>query len=153
MLEQILEHLKKEEIIKIKSKTIHLGIFAPPFDAYILNGQKTIESRFTKNKVLPYQKVKEDDIVFMKKSSGPIIAYFTVKKVLFFDLSKAQTLDDVVNETLKEKYNQELCVNEEFWLQKANSRYATLIWVKDLVLVKPFKISKKGMQTWLVLKK
>ncbi len=147
MLEQILEHLKKEEIIKIKSKTIHLGIFAPPFDAYILNGQKTIESRFTKNKVLPYQKVKEDDIVFMKKSSGPIIAYFTVKKVLFFDLTKTPI------ETLKEKYNQELCVNEEFWLQKANSRYATLIWVKDLVLVKPFKISKKGMQTWLVLKK
>lgn len=100
---------------KIKSKKIHLGIFAEPYLTYMLDGKKTIESRFSKNRVLPYNKISKDDIVIVKKSSGNVVAYFTIKEVLFFDLS-INSIEDI-----KVKYSKELCVNEEFWELKHDS--------------------------------
>ncbi len=34
----------------------------------MLEGKKTIESRFSKNKIAPYEKIAKDDIVLVRKS-------------------------------------------------------------------------------------
>lgn len=117
-----------------------------PYLTYMLEGKKTIESRFSKNKILPYQKISKDDVVIVKKSSGNVVAYFTIKDVLFFDLSQTS-----INE-IKYKYGDSLCVDETFWNSKKDSKYATLIFIDKLVSLKPFSIHKKGMQTWIKLK-
>ena len=74
------------------------------------------------------------------------MAYFTIKEVLFFNL----------NETpigrIKLKYSKELCVDEDFWISKSSSNYATLIIIDEIVKLNPFHIDKKGMQTWIKLK-
>lgn len=151
MYDQIIENLSrqitKEELTKIKDSNVHLGIFAEPYLSYMLDGVKTIESRFTKNRILPYEKITEKDTVIVKKSSGPVLAYFTVKKVLFFDLKKTPIVK------IKEKYEKELCVKEDFWISKKNSNYATLIMIENLTNLKPFQIDKKGMQTWIKFQK
>ena len=142
MYNEIINNIK--EISNYKS--FHLGIFSEPYLDYMLDGRKTIESRFSKKKTMPYEKISKDDIVIVKKSGGDVIAYFTIKEVLFFDLDKTN-----INE-LKEKYAPELCVDDDFWHQKKDSKYATLIFIDKLVKVKPFHINKKGMSTWLILK-
>jgi len=114
-------------------------------EKYMLEGKKMIESRFSKNKRLPYKQISKDDIVIVKKSSGNILAYFTIKKVLFFDLSKTSIME------IKAKYNNELCVNDEFWISKKDCNYATLIFIDKLIRLKAFHINKKGMQTWIKL--
>ena len=147
MYEQIIENLSKQlpkdELSKIKNTTIHLGVFSEPYLSYMLDGIKTIESRFSKNRILPYEKISEGDTVIVKKSSGPVIAYFTVKKALFFDLQ-----DTPISE-IKKQYEKELCVNEDFWISKKNSNYATLMIIDNLVKLNPFQIDKRGMQTWI----
>ncbi len=110
----------------------------------MLDGKKTIESRFSKNKIMPYNQITKDDIVIVKKSSGVVLGYFTIKDVLFFDLNKTSM------EEMKIKYNKQLCVDETFWISKKNSNYATLIIIDKLFKLKPFHINKKGMQTWIV---
>lgn len=107
----------------------------------MMDGKKKVESRFNKNKGMPYQKITKEDIVLVKKSSGPILAYFTIKEVKFFDLTKIKIQE------IKREYNQLLCVMDSFWKQKKESRYATLIFIDKIHLVKPFSITKKGMQT------
>lgn len=124
---------------------MHLGIFTEPYLTYILNGTKTIESRFSKNKILPYNQISSDDIVLLKKSGSDVVAYFTIKKVMFFDLNYIS-----INE-IKDRYNEKLCVEEDFWISKSNSNYATLIIINKVVKLKPFHIDKKGMQTWIKL--
>lgn len=149
MYDEIYNNLEKQlsisELKKIRSKTIHLGIFSEPYLTYMLTGKKTIESRFSKNKILPYKQISKDDVVIVKKSSGNVVAYFTIKDVLFFDLNTT-SIDDI-----KHKYNEQLCVDKSFWTNKQNSNYATLIFIDKLIKLQPFSINKKGMQTWIKL--
>ncbi len=141
-LEQQLTYTELEEI---KIHNIHLGIFTEPYLTYMLDGKKTIESRFSKNRILPYNQISKEDVVIVKQSSGNVLAYFTIKEVLFYDLSKV-SIDEI-----KFKYNKQLCVDENFWIAKKNSNYATLIFIDKIVKLKPFHIDKKGMQTWIKL--
>lgn len=147
--EEIFENLKKQldekTLVKLENKTIHLGVFAEPYLSYMMSGHKTIESRFSKNKIAPYEKMNEEDIVFIKKSGGDIIGYFTIEKVLFFDLQHTPI------EKIKEKYASALCVDEDFWASKKDSNYATLIFIDKIFPLTEFHINKKGMQTWIVL--
>lgn len=57
MYDEIIENLKRQlsctEMNKIKSKNIHLGVFSEPYLTYMLKGEKTIESRFSKNRIAP----------------------------------------------------------------------------------------------------
>lgn len=149
MYNEIITNLEKQlssEILEeIKMKKMHLGIFAEPYLTYMLEGKKTIESRFSKNKILPYNKVSKDDIVIVKKTSGKVIAYFTIKEILFFDLGVTPI------EEIKNKYSSRLCVDKEFWERKNDSKYATIIIIDKLIKLNPFAINKKGMQTWIVL--
>lgn len=138
----------QENILKqIESKTIHLGIFTEPCLSDMLNGKKTIESRFSKHQIIPYNQISKDDIVIVKKSGGNVIAYFTIKEILFFNLKEYS-----INQ-IKNKYNKQLCVPDEFWIQKKDSNFATLIVIDKVIKLKPFAIHKKGMQTWIKLSK
>lgn len=149
MYNQIIENLEEQlsikELTKIKNTSLHLGVFTEPYLTYMLDGKKTIESRFSKNKILPYNQISKDDIVVVKKSGGNIVACFTIKEVLFFNLNET-SIDEI-----KTKYNKQLCVDESFWVSKSNSNYATLIIIDEIVKINPFHIDKKGMQTWIKL--
>ncbi len=149
MYDEIFNNLEKQlpirELNELRSKTIHLGIFSEPYLAYMLEGKKTIESRFSKNKIIPYNQITKDDVVIVKQSSGNVLGYFTIKDVLFFDLNTISI------GKIKSKYNKQLCVDENFWISKKNSNYATLIIIDKLFKLKPFHVSKKGLQTWIKL--
>ena len=143
ILNNLQEQLEQKEWQNIKDKTLHLGIFTEPYLTYMLEGKKRVESRFSKKKIAPYEKIKKEDIVLVKKSGGNILAYFTIKEVLFFDLQ------NISIEKIKEQYNKELCVDDTFWENKKESKYATLIVIDQIIKLKPFPINKKGMQTWI----
>lgn len=149
MYDEIIKNLEQQlfssEFENIKNRNIHLGVFTEPCLSYMLDGRKTIESRFSKNKILPYQKIEKDDIIFVKKSGGNIVAYFTIRDILFFNLNET-SIDEI-----KSKYNKELCVDDTFWDLKKESNYATLIFIDKLKKLHPFSINKKGMQTWIKL--
>lgn len=138
--------LPNSDIKKIKNKNMHLGIFSEPYLTYLLDGKKTIESRFSKNRIAPYNQITKDDVVIVKKSSGNVLGYFTIKDVLFFDLNT------IPIEEIKSKYNKYLYVNDDFWNLKNGSKYATLIIIDKLVNLNPFSINKKGMHSWIKLK-
>lgn len=150
MYKEIIENLKQqlspEELNEMTKRNIHLGIFTPTYLTYMLEGKKTIESRFSKNKILPYNEISKNDLVIVKKSSGNVVAYFTIKEVLFLNLNETP-----INE-IKNKYGKELCVEENFWFSKKDSNYATLIFIDKIIKLKPFHINKKGMQTWIKFK-
>ena len=54
---------------------IHLALCREPYIQYMISGTKTIESRITKNKCIPYGKVEKDDLVY-KTDRGPVLAVF-----------------------------------------------------------------------------
>lgn len=71
MYDEIVENLEKQlpdsDMDKFKNSKVHLGIFIKPHLIYILDGKKTVESRFSKNKIAPYNQMTKNGIVIVKK--------------------------------------------------------------------------------------
>src|SRR2546423_2885042 len=52
----------------------HLAVLTMPYLEKIVAGQKTIESRFSRVRMPPFNKVGPGDVVFLKEVGGPVHA-------------------------------------------------------------------------------
>ncbi len=126
----------------------HLAIFSVGIGEKILNGEKTIESRFSRAKIAPFGIVSNGDLVYIKPAGEEIIGQFRVKKVISFE---GLDLDDLSN--IKEQYGEFLAVSEDFWDQHQAAKYGTLIFIgeSNKFITSPIKIPKKDLRGWVVL--
>lgn len=126
----------------------HLAIFKGEAGEKILQGKKTIESRFSRAKSVPFGAVGSGDLVYIKPSGKDIIGEFRVRKVIFFDGLSPKDLDYI-----KKEYGEGLAVEENYWEGKANSKYGTLIFIGDSsrFITSPIRIPKSDLRGWVVL--
>ena len=106
----------------------------------ILSGEKIIESRWSKNKIAPWDKIHPNDTVYFKESGGSIIAKAHVSRVLQFNHLDLHKFNYIVK-----KFGSDICLqNTEYdsWYQSKN--YVTLVFLKKTTKVKPFNIDKSG---------
>ena len=132
----------------------HLAILAKGWTELILEGKKTIESRFSKVRCAPFGKVHEGDIVYLKESCGPVKGMFTVAKVETFEnLTDGQICDLFYSEYRKQIFNPSVSdlmgQPPEKWLA---AKHATLIHISDVVRFdEPVLIDKRDSRAWVVL--
>ncbi len=107
----------------------------------ILSGKKYIESRFSKNQIIPYNTVKDGDVVYLKEPGKDISACFTVKKVLFFDHLNPDRVKEI-----RDKYDNLIKGPDRYWQIKQSSKYGTLMYIENPRVIGPIKISKKNRQ-------
>ena len=141
--------LKKNNINYSANTNIHLAVFNEPFLSLLMDNQKTIESRFSINKIAPYGKIKQDDIVIIKKSAGPVVGYFTVGDVKFYN-----NLDKKDFCEIEESYGKSIGTNfdELFWEKRERANYCSLISVSNIVKTSPYFIPKKDRSGWSLVK-
>jgi hypothetical protein len=123
---------------------LHIACMVEPFLGYILEGRKSIESRFSKPLIPPYQRVAVDDVVLLK--AGPIVASFRTASVEFIELN-----DREFNRLVTD-YSAAICADEDFWKARAGKRYATLLGISDVWQLAPLKIDKHDRRGWMVLR-
>lgn len=124
---------------------IHLAIFVEPFLQYLLDGKKTIESRFSINRCPPFNSVSKGDILMIKKSGGPVLAICTIKERWYYRLN-AESWDEI------KQYQDALCAHDpEFWADRADAGFATLILVDRIKQINPVEFNKKDRRGWVVL--
>ncbi len=85
------------------------------------------------------------DLVYVKKSGGPVMARFRVR------WHKEGTLSEVLPFA---KHNQAaICVSDEYLLRvsKDLKRYGVLMEVTELQPLTPFEVTKPGMSGWVTL--
>ena len=84
LLPYVLTQLSHYEREKFRaSLRVHLAILCEPYLQWILQGKKTIESRFSVRQGLPYRRVSIGDILLLKRTSGPVVAYCSVEAVIY----------------------------------------------------------------------
>ncbi len=106
---------------------IHVAILMKPYVDLLLKGMKTIECRLTKQARAPYEAIEPAERIYFKQSSGPYQATALVEHVMFVsDLTPRQVVG------LQRDYNEQICGDDAFWKWKRNSRYASLIWLRDI---------------------
>jgi len=119
----------------------------------LLDGTKTVESRWYKTKRAPWGRIKSGDIVYFKDSGASITVKATVARVVQYHIgTNKQALE------LMQKHAQEdlgsTKIPQSLLAYILNKRYAVFIWLSSIEETNPFEINKKGfgMQSaWLTV--
>ena len=123
---------------------VHLAIMQQPWYGWLMDGSKSIESRFSLNRCAPYEKVHPGDIVLVK--NGLVSAAFTVATVHDIDLTKHPISD------LEEQYSSGIHADRTFWTEHSAKRFCTLVWVGHCIQFPGFPIDKRDRRGWVVLR-
>ena len=117
----------------------HLAILRQPFFDMVLNGEKTIESRWSMNKIAPYKKVNIGDEILLKLTGQPATATAKVKDVKYYELTP-----DIV-EDIRIKYGKQIGSDKfEDWESTLQKKYCTLIWLEDVKTIKPLEVPRSN---------
>jgi hypothetical protein len=123
---------------------VHLAIFIEPYLTAVLEGKKTIESRFALTRRPPYECVEPNDYILLKKSGGPVTGLALAKSIKFYRLSPSVLAD------IRRKFARQLfALDEDFWDARADKLYATLIELEDPLAIEPFTVEKRDRQGWV----
>lgn len=127
----------------------HLAVFIGDYIEKILRGEKTMEGRFSRGKIAPYITVRKGDEIFLKESGGLVVGRAFADNVLYYENLHPEAIGKI-----RKEYNQELCASDEFWQAKAQTKYATLIFLtKPERFLAPLRIYKRDRRPWVVLDK
>ena len=140
-----LEKLSASEPIPF---SVHLAILLEPYLQYILDGTKTVESRFSKNRIAPYKMVETGDVVLLKKAATRSISgVCLVRKVWFYQLNP-----DTWSE-IRDGFSKALRADQSsFWERRETAQFATLMRVGEVHHLPPIEIPKRDRRGWVILR-
>ena len=125
----------------------HLAILRQPFFDMVLNREKTIESRWSMNKIAPYNKVNVGDEILLKLTGHPVTATAKVQDVKYYELTPE------IVEDIRIKYGKQIGTDKfEDWGSTLQKKYCTLIWLEDVKTIKPLEVPRSNGAGWIVLK-
>ena len=124
----------------------HIAILRKKYFNLILSGKKTIESRFSYNKIAPYKQVEVGETIYLKESGKNITAKARVKDVKFFELNPA------IVEDIRVKYGADIGVTDVgAWEETKQKRYGTLVWLENVETINEIKVNRSCGTAWFVL--
>ena len=127
--------------------SIHLAVLLEPYLSYILDGSKTVESRFSKHRIAPYRAVAPGDVVLLKKASARSISGVCVVSGAWF-----YQLDVDSWAEIKGGFARALRADDaSFWSQRAGAHYATLMRISDVHATSDIRVPKRDRRGWVVL--
>lgn len=126
---------------------IHLAVFVEPYLGFIANGSKTIETRFSKNRIAPFQSIEKGDIVLLKRVGGGLAGVCLVEKVWFYNLEPGSLSE------IKKRFGKGICpADSAFWDERRDAAYCSLIWVTAYKPLNDLPFQKSDRRGWVILK-
>lgn len=117
----------------------------------ILAGEKIIESRWCKNKAVPWGRINPGETVYFKNSGEKVSVKATVEKVLKFENLEPNKIKDILN-----KYGVGIGIKiedaEKYFELFKDKKYCLLIYLNNACEIEPFEINKTGfgaMAAWM----
>lgn len=143
----VIDHffLACDKPIQAPTFSVHLAVFVEPFLQYIMDGVKTIETRFSVIRCAPYDQIDVGDRILLKRSGGPITAICEVDAARFYPLEEGSWKEI-------KKLSVEICADEpSFWDSRKDALFATLINIRNVRAIEPFRPLKRDRRGWVVL--
>ncbi|OHA69223.1 MAG: hypothetical protein A3B24_00330 [Candidatus Wildermuthbacteria bacterium RIFCSPLOWO2_01_FULL_48_16] len=119
----------------------------------ILDGEKTIESRWYLVKYKPWDCIKKGETVYFKDSGEPVRIKAEVNKVLQFTDLTPKRVKEILDE-----YGDDDGLDKkripEFFKRFKDKKYCMLIFLKNPQKIKPFDIDKSGfgaLSAWITI--
>lgn len=125
---------------------IHLAIFTEPFLSMVLSGEKTIESRFSRNRCAPYGEIRGGDIILLKEAAGPICGLALARRSWCYDLS-TEPIDRI-----RLRFGAGIGATDDFWAAREDAHYATLIELDAPTAIGLVNCDKRDRRGWVALR-
>jgi hypothetical protein len=125
----------------------HLIVLKPKYLDAILAGDKTMECRLTRRAGVPYGAVEVGDILWLKVSLGPVLARAVAREIFYYDHLTPMKISE-----LRQRFDSEICGTEDYWKDRADCRYATLVRLGAIHAIEPFRPDFAIAGPWLILK-
>lgn len=128
----------------LAGERLHLAVMTGPYLDRIVDGSKTVESRFHRIRNAPLDTVSSGDLVAFKRSGHPVSHIAGVRDANFIDMT-ATPLESV-------RYDWQERIGDttdEFWRARANARWASLIEIDWIRLVSPIELLKRDRRGWV----
>jgi hypothetical protein len=126
-------------------KNLHVAIFREPFLQWVFDGTKTVESRFSKNEVVPYNTVEEGDAVLLKEVGGPLVGICRASAAWSY------RLDPTTWKYIRSRFSDMIgLVDDEFWEIRQGARFATLISLDNVFRFPPTPYLKSDRRGWVI---
>jgi hypothetical protein len=130
-----------------EANSVHVAILVEPYLRLLLDGRKTVESRFSNYRRPPYEQVRAGDVLALKQSGGPVVGVCEIAEAWFYRL----TPDAVPR--LQSRFAAALCAETTaFWRQAAARNYASFLRVKNVLSLRPIPCAKRDRSAWVVLR-
>lgn len=128
--------------------SVHLAILVEPYLEFILNGSKTVESRFSRSRIAPFGVVNSGDVVLLKGSAAKMVSGIcVVRKVWFYRLNS----DNL--QLIKGDFGTALRADgSSFWEERKAARFATLMRIAEVYRLPPIEVPKRDRRGWVVLR-
>ena len=105
----------------------HVAVIQRTYADALLTGEKSIESRLSRNRCAPFGKINPGDRIYFKQSSGPYRLRAHVQAIESFS-----ELTPVQIRRIRKTYNGQIGAPPHYWKRKRTARYATLIWLTNI---------------------
>jgi hypothetical protein len=131
----------------------HLAILSRSAIKSIIAGDKTIEIRFSKKKIPPFNEVSTGDIVYMKPPGEDLTGQFEVTKVMMLD-----GLEQTDWDWIKAQFSERMSLGsvsevKNYFKIHQESKYATIMFIGKVeqFITSPIRIIKRDLRGWLVI--
>lgn len=103
---------------------IHAAIIDARLAGGLLDGRKRVETRFARQRRLPYGRISVGDEIYFKVSGRDIIGHTSAVRVQHFDDLTPAAID-----ALRQKYNHAILAPRHYWRARRHCRFGVLIWL------------------------
>ena len=135
------------DVSRREQRGIHLAVFREPYLSYVLDGSKTVESRFSTVRCPPFRRVGVGDVVVLKRAAGPVLGVCEVATTWYYEI------DPTSWRTIRRDFAKALCATDaEFWDQRKGAAYATLLRIQNVRPVPPTAWPKRDRRGWVVVR-
>jgi hypothetical protein len=124
---------------------LHVAVMREPYLTLLLEGRKTVESRFSVNRVSPFGVVATGDVLALKEQSGPLVGLTLVEHAAFYELDPAALAE------IRREFTSRICADRAFWRARANARYGSLLRVAAPLRIDPLFLAKRDRRGWVRL--
>lgn len=121
----------------------------------ILTGEKTVESRWYKNRYRPWNQISSGDEIYFKDSGEPVTVKAKVYEVLQFENLTPRKVREIL---LKYAKDDGLGIDSEqierFYKMFTDKKFCLIIFLKSVEEIRPFNIDKSGFGSqaaWLIV--
>jgi hypothetical protein len=124
---------------------LHLAVFVEPYLSFVLDGSKTVESRFSARSIAPHGRIAEGDVILLKAAGKPIVGWCRAGTVWDYVLDPSSWAE------IHDRFSGPLCAQDGFWETRKAAQFATLIKVEDVNTTAPTPVDKRDRRGWVVL--